>query len=198
MLLKMTPELVLRAYSAGVFPMAERADDPEVFWVDPEQRGVLPLDEFHVPKRLARTYRQSPFRISVNTAFDAVIAACAEPRPNQPETWINKGIREVYCALHRRGHAHSVECWDGGALVGGLYGVAINAAFFGESMFSRQTDASKIALIYLVKRLQQRGFQLLDTQFVTEHLRQFGAREISRATYHRQLAFAMSQPASFD
>lgn len=198
MLLKMTPELVLRAYSAGVFPMAERADDPEVFWVDPELRGVLPLDAFHVPKRLARTYRRQPFRITANTAFEKVIAACAEPRPTQPETWINASIREVYCALHRRGHAHSVECWDGETLVGGLYGVAINAAFFGESMFSRRTDASKIALIYLVNRLKERDFHLLDTQFVTEHLRQFGATEISRTNYHRQLAYAMSQPASFD
>ena len=198
MLLKMTPELVLRAYSAGVFPMAERADDPEVFWVDPEQRGVLPLDAFHVPKRLARTYRRQPFRITANTAFEQVMAACAEPRPTQPETWINESIHEVYCALHRRGHAHSVECWEEDTLVGGLYGVAINAAFFGESMFSRRTDASKIALIYLVNRLKERNFHLLDTQFVTEHLRQFGAIEISRTTYHRQLAYAMSQPASFD
>lgn len=195
--LRMTPELVLRAYTAGVFPMAEHAGDPEVFWVDPEQRGVLPLDTFHVPRRLRRTWRQQPFRITVNEAFDRVVAACAEPRPGHPETWINGPIRDVYSTLHTRGFAHSVECWEEAELVGGLYGVAINAAYFGESMFSRRTDASKIALIYLVERLQQRGFLLLDTQFVTEHLRHFGATEISRADYHRKLAYALSQPATF-
>jgi leucyl/phenylalanyl-tRNA--protein transferase len=193
----MTPELVLRAYTAGVFPMAEHASDPDVFWVDPEQRGVLPLDTFHVPKRLRRTWRQQPFRITVNMAFDQVIEACAEPRPGHPETWINGPIREVYGTLHRRGFAHSVECWEDDELVGGLYGVAINAAYFGESMFSRRTDASKLALIYLVERLRERSFLLLDTQFVTEHLRHFGATEIPRAAYHRNLAYALSQPASF-
>ena len=197
MQLKMTPELVLRAYTAGVFPMAEHAGDPDVFWVDPEQRGVLPLDRFHVPKRLQRTWRHHPFRLSVNEAFDRVVAACADPRPGHPETWINGPIRDVYSALHRRGFGHSVECWEEGELVGGLYGVAINAAFFGESMFSRRTDASKIALIHLVERLRERGFLLLDTQFVTDHLRQFGATEIPRAAYHRQLAHALGHPASF-
>lgn len=195
--LKMTPELVLRAYSAGVFPMAENAADPEVFWVDPELRGVLPLDRFHIPKRLERTWRRQPFTLHINRAFDAVVAACAEPRPGHPETWINRPIREVYSALHRRGYAHSVECWSGDELVGGLYGVSINAAFFGESMFSRRTDASKIALIRLVEQLRERNFMLLDTQFVTEHLRQFGAVEISRAAYQRQLAHALARPARF-
>lgn len=197
MLHTLTPELVLRAYSVGVFPMSERADDPDVFWVDPEMRGILPLDAFHAPKRLLKTYRRKPFAITVNKAFDQVIAACTEPRPGHPETWINEPIRDVYCTLHRQGHAHSVECWSGDALVGGLYGVAINAAFFGESMFSRRTDASKIALIFLVERMRERGYCLLDTQFVTDHLSQFGAIEITRAAYQRKLAFALAQPASF-
>lgn len=197
MLHTLTPELVLRAYSVGVFPMSERADDPDVFWVDPEMRGILPLDAFHAPKRLLKTYRRKPFAITVNKAFAQVIAACTEPRPGHPETWINGPIRDVYCTLHRQGHAHSVECWSGDDLVGGLYGVSINAAFFGESMFSRRTDASKIALIYLVERMRGRGFCLLDTQFVTDHLSQFGAIEITRAAYQRKLAFALTQPASF-
>ena len=193
----LTPDLLLRAYSAGIFPMAERADDPEVFWVDPEIRGILPLNQFQVPKRLARKWRQRPFAITTDTAFEAVIDACAAPRYDNGETWINGPIRQAYAALHRAGHAHSVECWDGELLAGGLYGVSINAAFFGESMFSRRTDASKIALIHLVERLRERDFRLLDTQFVTDHLRQFGAVEVTRAAYQRLLGHALALPASF-
>jgi leucyl/phenylalanyl-tRNA--protein transferase len=196
--LTLTPELVLRAYAAGIFPMAETAGDPEVFWVDPVQRGILPLNGFHVPRRLQRTLRREPFEVRINAAFDAVVAACAEPRPDHPETWINDSIRSVYGQLHRIGHAHSVECWQDGALVGGLYGVAINAVFFGESMFARATDASKVALVHLVERMRERNFRLLDTQFVTEHLRQFGAVEIGRASYHRMLAKALEHPARFN
>lgn len=197
-MLALTPELVLRAYSAGIFPMAETADDAEVFWVDPERRGILPLNRFHVPKRLRRTLRRTPYQVRIDTAFDTVIAACAAPRPDHPDTWINEGIRDVYSQLHRQGHAHSVESWDGETLVGGLYGVAINAVFFGESMFSRAPDASKIALVHLVERLRTGGYRLLDTQFVTDHLAQFGAVEISRASYHRMLAKALQHPARFD
>jgi leucyl/phenylalanyl-tRNA--protein transferase len=197
-MLTLTPELVLRAYSAGIFPMAETADDPEVFWVDPERRGILPLNGFHVPRRLQRTLRRKPYEVRIDTAFDAVIAACAEPRPDHPDTWINDAIRSAYSQLHRLGHAHSVECWKEDALVGGLYGVAINAVFFGESMFARATDASKVALVHLVERMRERGFRLLDTQFVTEHLRQFGAVEIGRASYHRMLAKALEHPARFN
>ncbi|MEZ5670064.1 MAG: leucyl/phenylalanyl-tRNA--protein transferase [Alphaproteobacteria bacterium] len=198
MTVRLTPDLLLRAYAAGIFPMAERADDPEVFWIDPEMRGILPLDRFHLPRRLARTWRRQPFRITVDRAFEAVIEACAAPRPGHPDTWINASIRAAYVALHRQGFAHSVECWDGDTLVGGLYGVSLNAAFFGESMFSHRTDASKIALVFLVERLRQRGFRLLDTQFVTEHLRQFGATEIPRAAYQRLLAHALAHSAKFD
>jgi leucyl/phenylalanyl-tRNA--protein transferase len=194
-MIALTPELLLRAYAAGIFPMAETAEDPDVFWVDPEQRGILPLDGFHLPRRLARTLRQDVFDVRCNAAFEAVVRGCAEPTPERPKTWINEEIVRLYAALHRLGFAHSVETWRGGELVGGLYGVALGAAFFGESMYSRVTDASKVALTQLVARLRLGGFRLLDTQFVTEHLQQFGAIEISRAQYHRRLTAAIQLKA---
>lgn len=186
-----TPELLLRAYAAGLFPMADSADDPDLFWIEPELRGVLPLDRFHVPRRLARTIRQAPFDIRFDTDFDRVLAACAEHAENRPSTWINSTIAELYGSLHRLGHAHSVEAWLDGELVGGLYGVSLRRAFFGESMFSRATDASKICLVHLVERLRARGFVLLDTQFTTEHLKRFGAVDIPRETYGEMLAEAL-------
>lgn len=188
---QITPDLLLRAYAAGLFPMADSADDPELFWVEPEVRGILPLDGFHVPRRLARTMRQTPYEITVNTAFDDVLAACAEAVETRPSTWINATITELYGSLHRMGHAHSVEAWRNGELVGGLYGVSLRRAFFGESMFSRATDASKICLVHLVERLRLRGFMLLDTQFTTEHLNRFGAIEVPRDNYAEMLAEAL-------
>jgi leucyl/phenylalanyl-tRNA--protein transferase len=194
-MIALTPELLLRAYAAGIFPMAEAADDPEVFWVDPEQRGILPLDGFHLPRRLARTLRREVFDVRCDEAFEAVVRGCAGPAPDRPKTWINEEIVRLYAALHRLGFAHSVETWRDGELVGGLYGVALGAAFFGESMYSRATDASKVALAQLVARLRLGGFRLLDAQFVTEHLQQFGAVEISRAQYHRRLTAALQATA---
>jgi leucyl/phenylalanyl-tRNA---protein transferase len=193
----LTPDLLLRAYAAGIFPMAEDADDPEVFWVDPDERGVLPLDAFHLSRRLRRTVRQDLFEIRCDSAFEAIVRACAEPRPERPRTWINDEIVRLYTALFRLGFAHSVESWHGGELVGGLYGVALGGAFFGESMFARVSDASKVALAHLVARLRLGRFRLLDTQFVTHHLRQFGAQEIPRALYRRQLAQALEADAHF-
>jgi leucyl/phenylalanyl-tRNA--protein transferase len=194
---ELTPELLLRAYAIGIFPMAEDADDPDLFWVDPERRGILPLEAFHVPKRLRRTLRRVRFEVRVDTAFDAVMRGCAEPNPERPTTWINERILELYGALFRMGHAHSVETWRDGELVGGLYGVRIGAVFFGESMFSRAPDASKVALVHLVARLKHGGFKLCDTQFVTKHLAQFGAIEIPRAAYRRRLAAALRAEATF-
>lgn len=193
----LTPDLLLRAYAAGIFPMAEDADDPEVFWVDPDERGVLPLDAFHLSRRLRRTVRQDLFEIRCDAAFEAIVRACAEPRPERPRTWINDEIVRLYTALFRLGFAHSVESWHGGELVGGLYGVALGGAFFGESMFARVSDASKVALAHLVARLRLGRFRLLDTQFVTHHLRQFGAQEIPRTLYRRQLAQALATDAHF-
>ena len=195
--LYLTPEVLLRAYAAGIFPMAEGADDTDVFWVDPHMRGILPLNAFHVPRRLRRTIRRRPFIIRIDTAFERVIAECAAPAPGRRSTWINRLIREAYTRLHERGHAHSVECWRGGELVGGLYGVALGGAFFGESMFSRVRDASKVALVHLVARLNAGGFRLLDTQFVTEHLRRFGAVEVPRYEYHLLLDAAVRAAADF-
>jgi leucyl/phenylalanyl-tRNA--protein transferase len=189
-----TPDILLRAYSIGLFPMAESADDPEIFWVEPELRGILPLDGFHVSKSLRKTIRRKPFGIRFNTAFDAVIAACAEETGGRPSTWINRTIRTLYGTLHNIGHAHSVEAWDGDELVGGLYGVSLGSAFFGESMFSRRTDASKICLVHLVERLRERGFTLLDTQFTTEHLRTFGAIDMPKDDYAKMLQHAMESP----
>jgi len=194
---RLTLETVLSAYASGVFPMAESADADSVFWVDPQRRGIIPLDKFHLPKRLARDIRASKFEVRIDTAFEAVIEGCAEPGLNRGSTWINETIREIFTELFERNVAHSVECWQDGELVGGLYGISLGAAFFGESMFTRVRDASKIALTHLVARLIHGNYVLLDTQFVTEHLSRFGAVEISRAAYHRQLARAMSSQADF-
>jgi len=190
-------DMLLRAYAYGVFPMAERRDDPELFWIDPEQRGILPLDQFHVPKRLQRTIKTVPFEVRVDTAFREVMRGCAAESDNRAGTWINDQIHELYSELFERGHAHSVECWRDEKLVGGLYGVSLGAAFFGESMFSRERDASKVALVYLAARLIVGGYKLLDTQFVTEHLRQFGAMEIPREEYRLRLHEATVLPADF-
>jgi leucyl/phenylalanyl-tRNA--protein transferase len=191
----LSPDILLRAYSVGLFPMAESADDPRLFWVDPERRGILPLDGFHLPRRLARRLRANPFEVRVDGDFAAVLAGCAERTDRRRETWINAEIRRLYLDLHRQGHAHSVECWQEGRLAGGLYGVRIGGAFFGESMFSRETDASKIALVHLVARLRKGGFRLLDTQFVTAHLAGFGAIEVPREAYRSLLADAAATMA---
>lgn len=189
-----TPDLLLRAYSIGLFPMADSADDPELFWVEPELRGIIPLDDFHISKSLAKTIRRAPFDIRYDTAFEQVMDGCAAPAPDRPTTWINGKIRSLYATLHSMGHAHCVEAWDGEELVGGLYGVSLGSAFFGESMFSRRTDASKICLVHLVERLRKRGFVLLDTQFTTEHLKNFGAIDVPKAHYEKMLARAVATP----
>jgi leucyl/phenylalanyl-tRNA---protein transferase len=194
---RLTPEILLEAYAAGVFPMAESADDPELFWVDPQRRGIIPLDGFHVSRRLRRLVRQNRFEIRCDTAFEAVVRSCAEATEKRPNTWINDEIVRLYGALFARGAAHSVECRRDGMLVGGLYGVSMGAAFFGESMFSRETDASKVALVHLIARLLLGGYRLLDTQFLTSHLARFGAIEITRARYRRFLAAALGYRASF-
>lgn len=189
---RITPQLLLKAYSCGLFPMAESADDPTIFWVEPEMRGIIPLDGFHAPRRLMRTVRGAPYDIRFDTAFPAVVDGCAEPAPGRRSTWINATIRNLYGDLHRMGHAHSVEAWHEGHLVGGLYGVTLGAAFFGESMFSRMRDASKICLVHLVERLREKGFVLLDTQFTTDHLKRFGTIDIGRDEYDALLARAIS------
>ncbi|MDR6814867.1 leucyl/phenylalanyl-tRNA--protein transferase [Neorhizobium sp. 2083] len=189
-----TPEILLRAYSIGLFPMAESADDPEIFWVEPEMRGLLPLDAFHVSKSLAKAVRKAPFDIRFDTAFERVMALCAEPAGDRPSTWINSTIRKLYTELHRMGHAHSVEAFEGDELVGGLYGVSLGSAFFGESMFSRRTNASKICLVHLVERLRENGFTLLDTQFTTEHLKTFGAIDVPKDDYLKLLRAAVEVP----
>jgi len=191
---EITPELLLRAYSMGLFPMAESADDPEIFWVEPDIRGLIPLDSFHISKSLAKAVKQKPFDIRFNTAFRAVMQLCAEPVDNRPSTWINTTILDLYCTLHQMGHAHSVEAWEGETLVGGLYGVSLGAAFFGESMVSRRTNASKICLVHLVERLKARHFKLLDTQFTTDHLKTFGAVDMPKRQYEMVLAQAMASP----
>lgn len=196
-LTEITPDLVLRAYRAGLFPMAERRDGDRLYWLDPELRGVQPLDGFHLPRRLARTVLAGTFEVRCDTAFAEVMHGCAAATPDRPETWINPEIERLFGALHVMGHAHSVECWQDGTLVGGLYGVALGGAFFGESMFSTARDASKVALVHLVARLRLGGFRLLDTQFVTEHLARFGAIEVPRAEYRRQLLLALEVPARF-
>jgi leucyl/phenylalanyl-tRNA--protein transferase len=192
-----TPEVLLKAYACGIFPMAESAEDPALYWIEPEQRGILPLDSFHISSRLARTVRAERFTVVCNRDFSAVIDGCAEPQPGRGRTWINGRIRKLYGALFARGHAHTVEAYDGETLVGGLYGVSLGAAFFGESMFHRATDASKVALVHLVARLRAGGFQLLDTQFVTSHLATFGAIEVSRRRYQRLLESAVAADAEF-
>ena len=189
-----TPDLLLRAYAMGIFPMAESRDDAEIHWIDPKRRGVFPLDNFHISRSLAREIRASSCTIRTNTAFSRVVAACAD----RPETWINADIAALYDALHAAGFAHSLEVWQDETLVGGVYGVALGAAFFGESMFSHCTNGSKIALAYLMHRLRAGGYRLFDTQFLTPHLASLGAVEISRGTYHKQLAAAIVAPARFD
>jgi len=189
--IRLTPDILLQSYAAGIFPMAESADDPELFWVDPTRRGVIPLDGLHVPRRLRRVLRRGGFEVRCDTAFAEVMRGCAEASETRPSTWINDEIVRLYTGLFERGAAHSVECWLDGELAGGLYGVSLGAAFFGESMFSRASEASKVALVHLVARLRLGGYRLLDTQFLTPHLAQFGAIEIPRARYHRLLAEAL-------
>jgi leucyl/phenylalanyl-tRNA--protein transferase len=186
-----TPEILLRAYAAGVFPMSESRDDPNLFWVEPDRRAIMPLDGFHVPKRLARTVRGDRFEIRIDHDFEAVISACAGHGQGREETWINDRIRSIYSELFDLGHVHTVECWQDGELAGGLYGVSLGAAFFGESMFHRRTDASKVALVHLVARLIAGGYRLLDAQFQTAHLTQFGTMELPRRRYQAVLAHAL-------
>lgn len=190
----LTPTLLLRAYASGIFPMAETRDADDVFWVDPKRRGVLPLDGFHISRSLRRQILRTPFHLTTDTDFRGVLEGCAD----RPETWINDTIFRLCVALHKAGFAHTMEVWHGDRLVGGVYGVALGGAFFGESMFSRETDASKIALAYLVDRLRLGGFTLFDTQFVTPHLTRLGAQEISRAAYRAALEHALEQEADFN
>jgi leucyl/phenylalanyl-tRNA--protein transferase len=193
----LTADLLLHAYAIGVFPMAESYDEPAINWYEPRRRGILPLDGFHVPRSLAKTIRRGGFEIRIDHDFEAVIRACAAPTPDRPKTWLNEQLIGLYVELARDGFAHSVEVWREGALAGGLYGLALGGAFFGESMFSRARDSSKIALVELVDRLRAGGFTLLDAQFLTAHLARFGAVEISRADYLRRLRVALSQDAMF-
>lgn len=194
---EITPSILLRAYACGIFPMSESSDDPTIFWVEPEQRGIIPLDGFRVTSRLARTVRADTFRITVNTAFKRTLAGCAAPQRGRDDTWINGRIRDLYTSLHELGHCHSVEAWLGDELVGGLYGVSLGRAFFGESMFHTARDASKVALVHLVARLITGGYVLLDTQFVTDHLRTFGAVEIPRRRYRALLDEAITGHGDF-
>ena len=196
--IEITPEVLLKADSCGIFPMAESADDPGLSWIEPHPRGILPLDAFHLPRRLARTVRADRFEIRIDHGFEAVIEACAEPAPGRAKTWINRRIRRLYGELFRRGHCHTVEAWREGRLAGGLYGVHIGRAFFGESMFHCERDASKVALVHLVARLKLGGFILLDAQFMTRHLARFGAIEIGRDHYQRRLAEAIRGEAGLD
>jgi leucyl/phenylalanyl-tRNA--protein transferase len=195
--IEITPQVLLKAYACGIFPMAESAEDPALYWIEPPLRGILPLNDVHVPRRLARSIRQGAFEVRVDSDFEGVIDGCAASRPGRRTTWINAKIRSLYRELFSTGYCHTVETWSGGRLVGGLYGVALNGAFFGESMFSYERDASKVALVYLCSRLVAGGFTLLDTQFVTEHLKQFGALEIGRAQFHALLERALSHRADF-
>jgi leucyl/phenylalanyl-tRNA--protein transferase len=195
---EITPEVLLRAYACGIFPMAESVDDPTLFWVEPELRGIIPLGGFRVASRLARTVRSDAFTVTVDRDFKGVIDGCAAPQPGRDDTWINRRIRELYIGLHGIGHCHSVEVWQDGDLAGGLYGVSLGRAFFGESMFHRARDASKVAMVHLVARLLAGGYELLDTQFVTEHLRSFGAIEVPRQRYRSLLDDALQGVAAFD
>ena len=188
-----TPELLLHGYSIGIFPMAEHRDDPEIFWVDPRRRGVFPLDGFHISRSLSRAMRRTRFTITTNTAFNDVVTGCAD----RADTWINAEIFSLYAQLHALGHAHALEVWEDDKLVGGVYGVTLGRAFFGESMFSRRDNASKIALACLVDRLNRGGFTLFDTQFLTPHLASLGAQEITRAAYHARLEMALMKTADF-
>lgn len=188
----LTPDMLLTAYANGYFPMALNQDDPELYWFCPEERGVLPLATFNIPRGLARAMKKHSYTITVDTAFNDVIRACGTLTPERHETWINEQIVSLYTALHGAGHAHSIEVWDGKKLVGGLYGVSIGGAFFGESMFSRAPDASKIALVRLVEILKEAGYQLLDTQYVNDHLKQFGVEGWSKRRYMTKLEKALS------
>src|SRR5690606_11423855 len=194
---EITPEVLPKAYACGIFPMAESADDPSLYWIEPQKRGVIPLDGFHVPRRLARTVRAGRFEIRIDQDFDAVIAACAAPAPGRGKTWINPRIRRLYGELFQRDHCHTVEAWRDDQLVGGLYGVRLGRVFFGESMFHLERDASKVALVHLVALLRAAHFTLLDAQFMTEHLWQFGAAEIERTDYQKILAEALRGDATF-
>ena len=195
--IEITPQVLLKAYACGIFPMAESADDPALYWIEPQHRGVLPLDGVHVPRRLAKTIRAGVYEVRINSDFDAVIEGCAASRPGRRSTWINGCIRNLYGTLFREGHCHTVETWANGRMVGGLYGVALGSAFFGESMFSVERDASKVALVYLAARLIRGRFTLLDTQFVTEHLRQFGTVELDKTAFHAELERAVTRKANF-
>ena len=192
-----TPQVLLKAYSVGVFPMAESATDPSLYWVEPEERGIIPLNDFHISHSLKKSVRHAGFEIRVDTAFDAVIAHCAEVSSSRPETWINTRIRKLYSQLHKMGCAHCVETWQGDKLLGGLYGVRIGAAFFGESMFSRETEASKVALVHLVARLNHGKFRLLDAQFLNDHLKQFGCTTLAKLDYRLLLDEAIDADADF-
>jgi leucyl/phenylalanyl-tRNA--protein transferase len=196
-LTEITPEVLLKAYACGIFPMAESADDPALYWIEPDMRGIIPLEGFHLAARLARTVRTTPFTVWADRDFDAVIDGCAEAKPDRDRTWINERIRKIYRGLFERGHCHTVEVYDGDALVGGLYGVSLGRAFFGESMFHRARDASKIALVHLIARLRAGGYRLLDTQYVTDHLKTFGAVEVGKRRYHRLLEDALAGEADF-
>jgi leucyl/phenylalanyl-tRNA--protein transferase len=195
--IEITPQVLLKAYSCGIFPMAESADDPALYWIEPQARGILPLDAVHVPRRLAKSIRQGEFEVRINSDFGAVIDGCAASKAGRRSTWINARIRSLYGALFEQGHCHTVETWQNGRMVGGLYGVALGGAFFGESMFSTARDASKVALVYLCARLTCGQFSLLDTQFVTDHLRQFGTVEVERQEFHRLLEPALARKADF-
>jgi leucyl/phenylalanyl-tRNA--protein transferase len=195
---EITPEVLLKAYACGIFPMAESADDPALYWIEPEKRGIIPMDRFHVSSRLARTVRADRFTVDINRNFDAVLEGCAQPQPGRTNTWINARIRLLYRRLYERRHCHSVEVYDETeTLVGGLYGVSLGRAFFGESMFHTARDASKVALVHLVARLKAGGFKLLDTQFVTDHLKTFGAVEVPRRQYHKMLEAALGNDGDF-
>lgn len=194
---EITPDVLLKAYACGIFPMAETADDPALYWIEPERRGIIPLSGFHVPARLARTVRTTALTVHVDRDFNAVIDGCAAPAPDRDRTWINTRIRKLYRGLFDRGHCHTVEVYDGDRLVGGLYGVSLGRAYFGESMFHTVRDASKIALVHLIARLKAGGFTLCDTQYVTDHLRTFGAVEVSKKRYHKLLEEALIGQADF-
>ncbi|HHY49722.1 MAG TPA: leucyl/phenylalanyl-tRNA--protein transferase [Alphaproteobacteria bacterium] len=195
--IELTPELIIRAYQAGIFPMAENARSRDLFWVSPQRRGIIPLDGFHVSRSLRKTLRRHPWQIRIDTDFAGVIEGCASAGTDRESTWINATIRKLYGQLFHRGVCHTVEVWEGDLLVGGLYGLSLGAAFFGESMFHRRTDASKVALVHLVERLRAGGYRLLDTQFITDHLRTFGGIEIPREEYEVRLADALRRNADF-
>jgi leucyl/phenylalanyl-tRNA--protein transferase len=195
--IEITPEVLLKAYACGIFPMAEGADDPALYWIEPERRGIIPLDGFHVPDRLVRTVRADCFTIVIDRDFDSVVCGCAQPSPGRSRTWINGRIHNLYRKLYERGDCHTVEVYEDGQLVGGLYGVSLGRAFFGESMFHRARDASKVALVHLAARLKAGRYCLLDTQFVTDHLRTFGAVEVSRPAYHKLLDAALVGEGDF-